>query len=252
MQGYYQGRVLNFGHRGARHDAPDNTLAGFELAAEYGADGVELDVHLTADGALVCIHNYTVDETTDGSGTVKEMTLAAIKALDAGSYFDSRFAGQRVPTLPEVFEAFGERLLFNIELKGLWFKPDGLEAAVTDTIVRYGMLERVIVSSFNPARLRRMRRINPAIPLGFLYRKEFWPYWFLGRVLRRRLRYEADHPNETLVTPKYMAWARRAGVRVNPWVINDPARMKALRDLGVDMIITDRPDVLRDVLQNTA
>lgn len=243
-----QGHALNFGHRGARHYAPDNTLAAFELAAQQGADGVELDVHLTADGALVCIHNYSVDETTNGSGMVREMTLAEIKVLDAGSHFAPRFADERVPTLPEVFEALGERLLFDIELKGMGFKPDGLEAAVADAIAEYDMIGRVIITSFNAVRLRRMRKINPQLPLGFLYRRDILPYWLLGRMLRRSIRYEADHPMHNIVTPKFMTWARRAGIYINSWVVNDPARMAVLRDLGVNMIITDKPDVLSGVL----
>lgn len=247
LESFYMGRVLNFGHRGASHDAPANTLAAFELAADCGADGVELDVMLTTDRQPVVIHDSTVDATTDGSGRVAEMTLAEIKELDAGSYFDARFAGERIPTLSEVFEALGQRLLFNVELKGTSARPDGLEAIVAEAISRHNLVSRVIVSSFNPLRLRRFRRLLPEVAIGYLHmpglplhQRWGWLMWGFPR--------EADHPEQSLVTPKYMAWARSRRLRVNTWVVNDPQRMANLRDMGVDMIITDRPDVLRAVL----
>ncbi|NPV68536.1 MAG: glycerophosphodiester phosphodiesterase [Anaerolineae bacterium] len=242
-------RVLNFGHRGASHDAPQNTLAAFELAAQYGADGIELDVHLTRDRVPVVIHDEHVDTTTDGTGLVREKTLAEIKELDAGSYFDPRFRGERIPTLAEVFEAVGQRLLINVELKGMGRQADGLEAIVADLIARHSLGERVIISSFNPIRLRRMRRIAPRLPLGFLHDWETPPAQrWLAAVLMVGLPVEADHPHHVRVTPSYVAQARRRGQRVNVWVVNEPERMRELRDMGVDLIMSDRPDVLRAVL----
>jgi glycerophosphoryl diester phosphodiesterase len=247
---FYMGHTLNFGHRGASHDAPANTLASFELAARYGADGVELDVQLTRDGHLVVIHDYTVDGTTDGRGFVAEKTLDEIKELDAGSYFNASFAGQRVPTLDEVFEAVGDRLLFNIELKGITFRPDGMETRVADVIARHDMGKRVIISSFNPLRLRWMRRAAPQIPIGFLHMRSLPAHqWWAAEWLTWGLHREADNPRHSEITGEYMAKARRRNLRVNAWVVDDPDRMAALRDLGVDMIITDCPDVLRSVLQ---
>lgn len=245
LDGFYQGRILNFGHRGASHDAPQNTLAAFELAVQYGADGVELDVYLTRDGHLVVIHDELVDKTTDGTGPVTAMTLAEVRELDAGSYFDPAFAGQRVPTLDEVFAAVGQQLLINVELKGMSWRQDGLEAAVAAEIARHDMAERVLISSFNPLRLRRMRRLAPQLPLGLLEMPSMmhWP-----RRLMAGVRYEAHHPYHIAVTRRYLAWARDHRLRVNTWTVNDPARMTTLRDLGVDLIMTDRPDVLRAVL----
>ncbi len=243
---FYQGRILNFGHRGASHDAPENTLAAFELAAHYGADGIELDVSLTADGVPIVIHDDTLDRTTDGSGDAGSFPLAEIKRLDAGRWFDPRFAGEQIPTLDEVFEAVGRRLLINVELKGFTLRQDGLEARVAERIAHHNLAARVIVSSFNPLRLRRLRKIAPHIPIGFLHEpgEPFYIPWLLWRYP-----HEADHPHHSFVTPVYMAWARRSGLRVNTWVVDDPARMSALRDLGVDMIMTNRPDVLAGVLR---
>jgi glycerophosphoryl diester phosphodiesterase len=249
LKGFYMGRMLNFGHRGASHDAPENTLAAFELAAQYGADGVELDVLLTRDGHPVVMHNDRVDKTTDGTGLVAEMTLAEIKALDAGSYFSPAFVGEQVPTLDEVFATVSDRLLINVELKGVAYRADGLEAAVIALIEQHDMVERVLVSSFNPVRLRRMRRLAPHIPLGYLHTTDVpvQVRWMAG-ALTWGLHPEADHPNQKCITPDYMTHARRRKQRVNAWVVNDPDRMVVLRDMGVDMIMTDRPDVLRAVM----
>ena len=117
VRGSLSRRPLNFAHRGASHEAPANTLAAFLLAVDLGAEGIELDVHLSKDGHVVVIHDFDVAATTDGQGLVCDKTLAELKDLDAGSWFDPVFAGQRIPTLQEVIDAVGGRLLLNIELK---------------------------------------------------------------------------------------------------------------------------------------
>ncbi|MCL7453535.1 MAG: glycerophosphodiester phosphodiesterase, partial [Anaerolineae bacterium] len=129
MQIAYPDRPLNFAHRGASHEAPANTLAAFELAAEMGADGIELDVHLSRDGELVVIHDFSLEGTTNGHGRVGDRTLPELKALDAGSWFDPRLAVQRIPTLQEVIDAVAARLLLNIELKSDSWQDHGLAAA---------------------------------------------------------------------------------------------------------------------------
>ena len=162
-------RTLNIAHRGASSAAPPNTLAAFEKAVELGADGIEFDVHLSADGVPVVIHDFTVDGTTDGSGRVAEMTLAQLEQLDAGSSFDPAFAGERIPTLVQVLETCGNRLLLNIELKDLSLRDSGLERAVIAQVEQRGLGNRVILSSFNPFSLRRAKKIAPRIPVGLLY-----------------------------------------------------------------------------------
>ncbi len=251
MADFYRGRVLNFGHRGASYDAPENTLAAFQLAAEAGADGVELDVTFSADNQVVVIHDDTLERTTDGTDPVRARTLPELKEYDAGKYFDPRFAGERIPTLAEVFEAVGSRVLVNVELKGLTREEDGLEAAVADLIVRHGMTSRVVISAFNPLRLRRMRRVAPQLPVGFLHDWETPTHLrWVAAALMAGFRPDADHPHEGGATPAYVAQCHRRQQRVNVWVVNDPARMRELVANGVDMIITDRPDVFRTVLQN--
>ena len=108
---------LVIAHRGASMYAPENTLAAFELAIEMGADAIELDTMLTADGIPIVIHDHSLDRTTDGIGSVSSKTVAELKLLDAGSAFDIRFAGERIPTLEEVFSAVGKKIMINVELK---------------------------------------------------------------------------------------------------------------------------------------
>jgi glycerophosphoryl diester phosphodiesterase len=249
-------RVLNFAHRGASHDAPENTLAAFHLAREMGADGVELDVQTSKDGEAVVIHDFAVDRTTDGQGLVKDKTLAELKALDAGSWFDDpsinsgrrRFAGQRIPTLQEVIVEVGHQLLLNIELKAKVFGSADLVAEVVRLIEDHNLIHRAIVSSFNPFVLRRVKRLNPRINTGLLYFFDL-PANLIRALLIVLAGPDALHPEKRLITQEYMNWAKERGYRVNVWTVDEPAKMKRLVALGVDGIITNRPDVLRKVLE---
>jgi glycerophosphoryl diester phosphodiesterase len=245
---FYGARILNLAHRGASGHAPQNTLAAFLLAAEMGADGIELDVHLSADNEVVVIHDDTVDGTTDGHGRVSRMRLSELKRLDAGAWFDQRFAGERIPTLQEVFDAVGHLLVINIEIKAERdHHPPAQEAEVVRLIEDNQMVHRVLISSFAPSSLRRVRKMNPHIPLGFLYARP--EPLFLPRLLRwLSVPYDALHPSMGLVTRRYMDSARRQGQRVNVWTVNTRQDMRRMRDLGVDGIITNYPDLLRDVL----
>jgi glycerophosphoryl diester phosphodiesterase len=234
-------------HRGASRVAPANTLSAFLKAAELGADGVELDVHLSADGVPVVIHDDTVDATTDGSGWVADMSVAQLKQLDAGSWFDRAFAGERIPTLEEVFQAVGDRLLVNVELKSSPSGRRGLERAVVALVERYGLAERVWLSSFSLAALRRARRLAPHMRLGLLYGPGM-PRALQRLWLRLVGRYAAYHPEHGLVDAPLVAWARRRGSQVHAWTVNDPSEMRRLVGLGVDGIITDLPDVLQGIL----
>lgn len=236
----YGGRTRVFGHRGAMGYAPMNTLPAFELAAQQGADGVELDVRLTSDGALVILHDATVDGTSNGRGAVAEMTLAQVRELDAGAWFDPKFAGTRIPTLSEVFEAIGQRLYINVEIKSEGdTEGTGIEQKVADEIARFGLKERVIVSSFDPMVLHRFRAVMPDVPIGFLYETNT-PDTITS--LMADLPHEARHPYFQQIDADYMAWAKAQGYRVNTWTVNDPVKAVELRDLGVDAIITNYPD----------
>src|SRR5512135_2857797 len=118
---------LVIAHRGSSAYAPENTLAAFRLAAEQEADAIELDVDLTRDGHVIVMHDATVDRTTDGHGRVADLTLDEIRRIDAGAWKGAAFNGERVPLLEEVFEAVGQRMLINVEIKGMSLRGNGLE-----------------------------------------------------------------------------------------------------------------------------
>jgi glycerophosphoryl diester phosphodiesterase len=244
---YHARRPLILAHRGARHQAPENTLAAFRLAAEMGADGVELDVQLCRDGEAVVIHDSTVDETTDGRGRVKDYTLAELQALDAGGWYAAEFAGECIPSLAQVLHELGPRLMLNIELKTDALLSDGLEAEVVRLVEDTNLVHQVIVSSFNPAALWRLRRLNRRIPIGLLYSPDQAPH-LRGRWLQPLLRPNALHPRWDMLDQAAVAAARRRGLMVNPWTCNEPEAMLRLIQWGVDAIITDRPDLLFNLL----
>jgi glycerophosphoryl diester phosphodiesterase len=242
-------RTLNIAHRGASLVAPPNTLAAFWAAVELGADGIECDVHLSADGIPVVIHDFTVDATTDGHGRVSEMRVAELKRLDAGASFSPRFAGERIPTLEEVLEMAGDRLLLNIELKTTSLADNGLERAVVSLLEGYGPARagRVLLSSFNPFSLRRVKRLASHLPVGLLYAPDL-PLPLRRAWLASLVPHEARHPHHSMVDASYISRARRRGYWVHTWTVDDEGEMRRLLTLGVEAIITDAPALLRALL----
>lgn len=240
-------RPLNIGHRGARGLAPENTLAGMRAAMHAGADGVEFDVQRTADGHLVVFHDDDLKRICNISGRIVTSTLAQLRELDAGRHFGPQFAGELIPTLDEVLEALPANAFVNIEAKRFRFRSDGLEAGIVEAIGRYNLAGRCIVSSFNPVLLWRLGRIDRTIPLGLLYAPDEPPGLNRGWP-RYLLRLDALHPYHEQVTPKLLQQARGRGQQVNTWTVNERAEMKRLIDLGVDSMITDRPDLLSALL----
>ena len=238
---------LNYAHRGASHVAPANTLAAFRRAMELGADGIELDAHLSSDGEVVVIHDFDVGATTDGKGAVREKTLAELKELDAGSWFSTAFAGERIPTLQEVIDEVGRHLLINIEIKTKSLWGEGLADSVVEMIESNRLSERVIVSSFNPLALQRLRRLEPSIPIGLLYASD--QAFFLRRAcFRHVLQPQALHPDYRMVDAEYVRWARKLGYLIDFWTVDEPAEMKRLAEVGVDRIVTTQPVLLKATL----
>ena len=236
----YEGKPLVYGHRGAKAYAPMNTLPAFELAAKQGAHGVELDVHRSKDGHPVIVHDFTVDETTNGEGRVQQMTLAELKALDAGSWYSAEFAGVQIPTLDEVFEAVGRQLFVNVEIKSESAATDGVEQVVADCIRRHNMTQRVLVSSFNPLALQRLRALMPEVPLGYLVPN----YHPMLPDTMGDTPYEAYHPHYTTISADMIAAEHAAGRVLNTWTLNDPQRAAELVQMGLDGVVTDNPDTV--------
>jgi glycerophosphoryl diester phosphodiesterase len=223
-------------------------LAAFRLAAEFGADAVELDTKLTAEGEVVVIHDQTLDRTTSGRGWVAAHTRDQIMALDAGSHFGKQFKGERVPTLREVFEREGQRQLINVEM-GNYARPwNQLPDAVVSLVQEFQLEDRVLLSSFNPVALRRTRRLAPEIPCALLT-VSFEPKC-LRKTLARMLQPDLMHPEVRLASEDRIAAWRANGLRVNVWTVNDEKRMRNLVAWGVNGLISDVPELVRSVIDD--
>lgn len=228
-------------HRGNRVAAPENTLAAFRAVAATGADGVELDVQLSADGAPVVIHDETLDRTTDGAGAVRDHTLAALRALDAGRWFGEAFAGERIPTLAEVLDLFRDgALILNVELKTSIEPYPGLVPAVLAELRHAGMEARVVLSSFNHYTLLEAARLAPEIPRAALFSDVVIAPWDYAR----RHGFSAVHPERHGCDAALIRSCHEAGLAVRTYTVNDPAEAARLLALGVDGIFTDDPAAL--------
>ena len=226
-------------HRGASADAPENTLAAFRLALEQGATVVECDVHLSADGVPVVIHDDTVDRTTDGSGAVANLSLAQLEALDAGSWLDARFVGERIPTLDETLALCAGRGRVFVELK----RGGGLplvDAALA--CVERSRCE-VAVISFGPEEVAGVARARPDLALGFLVGKGHLLQHGVPAALRTARDCGAAFisPHHEPVDRAFVTAAHEAGLPVSVWTVDDPERMRALAAVGIDALTTNRP-----------
>jgi len=208
-----------------------------------GADGVELDVMLSSDGHVVVRHDSSVERTTDGCGRVRELTLEQLKDLDAGAWFGPQFVGERIPTLEQVLQWAGHDMLLNVELKTLKPLSTGLEEKVARLIRQYHLSSRVILSSFNPFALRRVKKISPQLHTGLLYAPGL-PIYLRRAWLRPLAQPDALHPQFKMVGDGFLRWANGMGYRVNVWAPVEADDLQRLIAQRVDMIITDRPDVL--------
>ena len=232
-------------HRGANRLAPENTLAAFKKSLEFGVDGFENDVHMTADGQLVVCHDDKVDRTSNGTGAICEMTFEALRALDFGGWFSPEFAGEKIPTLEEFFDLCGPLRVVNVEIKRA---PDGSTAAAP-AVVRLaremGVFGKLIVSSFDMDMLQACLAEEPEARVCFLYAPNSGdvcdevdedPAGFA-----KKYGLYAYHPFVMQVTREYIDECHAAGIMVNPWTVNQSHGIELLRDWGADGIITDDP-----------
>lgn len=226
-------------HRGASAYAPENTIEAFLLAAGQGADGVELDVQLSADGELVVIHDETIDRTSDGSGKVVDLTLDELRRHDYNNHM-AGYEGIQIPTLGEVFAALDETdMLINIEIKNsINFYP-GIEKKVVDLIAEHDFAERVVISSFNHYSLKTVQQINPDLELGLLFADTLYLAWEYAAEFGAA----AIHPAlPYLQVNGVVEYAHAAGIDVNVWTVNEPEHLALCVAAGVDAIITNHPD----------
>jgi len=236
-------RVAVIAHRGASADAPENTLAAFDLARALGADGVELDVHLSADGEPVVIHDHRLERTTDGRGLVGEQPLAALRRLDAGRWFGEAFAGQRIPTLAEALAALaGLRVIVEVKNGPIYYP--GIAARVA-AVIRDAGGGRVTVSSFDHPILQAVRRAAPELETAVL---------FVARPVDPvRLARDAGaavlHPQWAFVTADLVAGAHAAGLRVEAWTVDEAEQLRHVIATGANGVMTNHPARALEVLR---
>ena len=240
-------------HRGASAELPENTMAAFRRAVEMGADAIELDVHLTADGELAVIHDETVDRTTDGSGAVAGMTMKQLRALDAGhrfadadGAFPHRAAGHTIPTLAEVLDWLPDGVGLVVELKARGAADAVVEALRGRPVREAGAASAI---SFDEAAIDRVHELDPGLATGYL----LVPTQAFESALAWAVEHGhvGVHPWEGdlgLDPVSKLAQALAYGRLVGCYVVNEPARMQQLAAYGLWGFVTDVPDVARDAL----
>lgn len=249
-------RPLVFAHRGGAALRPENTMVAFDHGLSLGADGVELDVHLSRDGVVVVHHDDTLDRTTDARGPLAALSADELARVDAGYSFTPGssaaapaypFRGQHigVPRLRAVLERYTNARII-IELK----TPEAeLARRTIDDIRAAGALDRVVLGSFHGPALEEARRYAPGIRTGAASEETRWAlyrsrvYWPLGRTRYREFQVPERSGSTVIVTPRFIAHAHRAGLPVRVWTVNDRDNMVRLLGWGADSVISDRPDI---------
>ena len=235
-------------HRGDSANSPENTLAAFRLALENGADGIELDVMLSADKNLVVIHDDTLERTSNGNGKVSDMPFAALRELDAGSWYDLKFKGEPIPLLDEVFSEFGGKFLINVELKNYQTPKDQLPELVVALVKKHGISDSVLFSSFNARNLPRVKSLAPEIRTGLLTLPGVLGLPMRG-LLGRRFKADDLHPYYRDVSTRMVQARHKIGQKVNVWTVDAPEDLRRMKSLGVDMIICNDPARARQILE---
>ncbi len=240
-------RVLNIAHRGASKVTPENTLVAFERARALGADGVEFDVMKCASGEVVVFHDETVDRTTDGEGLVAKKTLDELKELDASGEFHSQVGRVEIPTLDETLDYLGKDVLIDIEIKSETVRTDGIEELVVRTLNRHALHDNVLVASFNPAALKRVRTMAPGLPRALIV-SEKQRFYLRRQWFARSVQPAYVHPHINMINQKNMAKWRKRDYRIGVWTVNDQTLMTRLLQYGIDALISDDPAAVSAVL----
>ncbi|GJM43027.1 MAG: glycerophosphoryl diester phosphodiesterase [Ardenticatenaceae bacterium] len=260
-----QDGVMVIAHQGGEWLRPSNTLVAFDHAVELGVDVLEMDIHQTKDGVIILMHDDTVDRTTDGSGAINEMSYAEIRALDAGHYWTDddgatypyRGLGIQVPTLEEIFQNYPE-MRMNIEIKQ---ETPSMVRPFCTLIHDYNMEEKILVATFHQATVEEFREVCPGV-ITSMVEPEIQLFFGLNTVFLGALfqapgtAFQVPRTSSLpiigkvdVLTERFIRVANSHNIQVHAWTINDPAEMERLIGLGVNGIITDRPDLLLEITQ---
>jgi glycerophosphoryl diester phosphodiesterase len=260
-----EGPVLNIGHRGASAYAPEHTFAAYDLALEQGADYIEIDLQMTADGVLIAMHDKTLNRTADAPegvpeqycrGLVSKKTLEQIKMCDVGSWFSPEYADEQIPTLEEIFQRYGTSVNYYIETKNPEAAP-GMEEELLRLMGEYGLIEpaaenwQVLIQSFSAESLMKIHELEPSLPLIQLY----WAG--TSKSIQRDLDAVSAYavgigPYKQDVDAALVEAAHEHCLAVHPYTVNTVEEMEALIALGVDGMFTNNPNLLEGVLGDAA
>jgi len=237
-------------HRGFSGQYPENTLSAFQAAIDIGVDAIELDVTLSSDRHLVVIHDDTLDRTTDGTGKVKHRSLAELKKLDAGSWFDPRFNYEKIPTLEEVLDLAGDRIKINIEIKPEIYEPDhpsdSAETQVMSLVQSKNLIESVLISSFQPEILRRLGYLEHHLKIALLLESFIDNEKDLS--FFKSLNSVSLNPNFEKLSSDNIDSIHRNNFKVIPYTVNEESQMRRMLEWGVDGMFTNHPDRLQKII----
>ncbi|WP_285768382.1 glycerophosphodiester phosphodiesterase [Peribacillus sp. SI8-4] len=258
----YEKKIVNIAHRGASGYAPEHTIPAYQMGERMNGDYIEIDLQMTKDGRLIAMHDERVDRTTDGTGLVKDLTLAAIKKLDAGTWFNQKYPqlakkeyeGIVVPTLEEVFRKFGREANYYIETKSPEVYPgmeEKLLKALKDNkmIDSRGKTKNVLIQSFSKESLLKIHELNPKLPLVQLFSYKN-PAAISEKELQSIKGYAVGvGPNFNMVDRAYVKMVRNQGLQFHPYTVNERADMKKALEWGATGVFTNYPDLFNKVLR---
>ncbi|WNR45915.1 glycerophosphodiester phosphodiesterase [Paenibacillus roseipurpureus] len=237
-------KPMVIGHRGAAGEAPENTMASFALALAQGAQGIELDVHVTRDGEMVVCHDETLDRTTTGAGLICGHDWSYIQSLDAGSWYGNSYKGERVPLLREVFDLCPPGFLINVEVKRSY--EGRMERALLALLRGCHRWGDIVVSSFDHKVVQRLKAAEPRINAGLLYAANLIDHAGYAHQVGDMF---SLHPHHECIEKEDVAAASAAGLAVYPYTVNEISEYAHMIQAGVTGIITDYPGRLRAYLQ---
>ncbi len=240
-------RTQVWAHRGASAYAPENTMIAFEKAIQMGADGIELDVQMTKDGQLVVIHDETINRTSNGRGYVSQYTLDELRKYNFNNGFKTN-KPINIPTLEEVYKYMGiTSLMINVELKNSIMEYKGMEEKVIDLARKMKLEERIIYSSFSRESIAKIRKLAPDAKVGILYIGR----WQEVQSYAKQIGITALHPSFKTVKERILVQsAKENGLAVHVWTVNKGRDMAYLVRKQVEAIITDKPDICKQVVHN--
>lgn len=237
-------KVIVTAHRGASGLAPENTMAAMSKAMEIGAEYAELDVQEIADGSLILFHDKTLNRSTNSTGNIWEMRLEDLQGVDAGSWYDEKYRGEPIPTLEAVIDSVYGKMKLNIELKMNGHEKQLVERVV-ELVREKNFVDECVITSFDREAVRKVKQLNPKITTGFIFSEMPNENVLTGEFGLLSMK-------KTLVTEDFINKAHKVNKKVHVWTINERDEMSQFISMGVDGIITDRPDVLIELLKEMA